>query len=267
MAIPKQNNILEGMVAVVTGAANGNGRAITLRLIADGASVFASDIDGQALQNLMVEVVQTGGSIKTGIFDSAKVSDAEGLVDEAVSHYGRIDILVNNAGAIRAEPFPNVSEETCDWSTSINMKGLYFSMQRAAIHMMKQHSGTIINIASIAGIAGGMTLSPPYAASKSAVLNLTKVAASKLAEFGVTVNAVAPGIVNTAFNWQLDEQIGVGDMGLKPGEFLQDRSTGIPLGRISVPEDVSNVVAFLSGPDASYITGETIVVSGGMVMR
>ena len=181
MAISKQNNILDGMVAVVTGAANGNGRAITLRLIADGASVFASDIDGQALQNLMLDVGQTGGSIKTGIFDSAKVSGAEGLVDEAVKQYGRIDILVNNAGAIRAEAFPNVSEETWDWSTSLNMKGLYFSMQRAAIHMMKQRSGTIINIAYIVGIAGGMTLSPPYAASKSAVINLTKVAASKLA--------------------------------------------------------------------------------------
>ena len=83
----------------------------------------------------------------------------------------------------------------------------------------------------------------------------------------MTVNAVAPGIVDTAFNWELDEQIGVGEMGLEPGEFLQDRSAGIPLGRISVPEDVSNVVAFLSGPDASYITGETLVVSGGMLMR
>ena len=147
------------------------------------------------------------------------------------------------------------------------MKGLYFYMQEAAKRMIEQRSGTIINIASIAGIAGGMTLSPPYAASKAAVINLTKVAAANLAEHGVTVNAVAPGIVDTAFNWTLDEEIGVKQQGLRPGEFMRRRAEGAPLGRISQPEDVANVVAFLSSRDASYITGETIVVSGGMAMR
>jgi NAD(P)-dependent dehydrogenase (short-subunit alcohol dehydrogenase family) len=133
--------------------------------------------------------------------------------------------------------------------------------------MMQQRSGTIINIASVAGIAGGMTLSPPYAASKAAVINLTKVAAAKMAEYGVTVNAVAPGLVDTAFNRNIDEEIGVRQMGLAPGEHLRRRADGIPLARISRPEDVSNVVAFLASPDACYITGETIVVSGGLVMR
>ena len=98
-------------------------------------------------------------------------------------------------------------------------------------------------------------------------INLTKVAAVKMADYGVTVNAVAPGIVDTAFNWTLDKEIGVDELGLPEGEFLRQRADGIPLGRISKPEDVANVVAFLASSDASYITGETIVVSGGLAMR
>jgi NAD(P)-dependent dehydrogenase (short-subunit alcohol dehydrogenase family) len=175
--------------------------------------------------------------------------------------------LVNNAGGIRAEPFPEVSEDGWDWTVDLNMKGPFFYMQEAAKRMVRQGEGTIINVASQAGVSGPGTFSPPYAASKAAVINMTKVAAEKLAGDGVTVNSVAPGVVDTAFNWVLDEQIGVNQMGLSPGEFLKSRADGIPLGRISQPEDVSNVVAFLASPDASYITGETIVVTGGMAMR
>ena len=107
----------------------------------------------------------------------------------------------------------------------------------------------------------------PTRPSKAAVINLTKVAAAKVAEYGVTVNSVAPGIVDTAFNWTLDEEIGVKQLGLDPGEQLKQRAAPVPLGRISQPEDVANVVAFLASPDAAYITGETIVVAGGMAMR
>ena len=113
----------------------------------------------------------------------------------------------------------------------------------------------------------GMTYSPPYAASKAAIINLTKVAAANLAEHGVTVNAVAPGIVETAFNWTLDDLIGVQQMGLSPGEFMERRRDSIPLGRLQQPQDIANVVAFLAGPDASEMTGETVVVSGGLVTR
>jgi 3-oxoacyl-[acyl-carrier protein] reductase len=149
----------------------------------------------------------------------------------------------------------------------LNLKGAFFYMQESARIMMRQKAGTIINIASVAGIAGGMTLSPPYAAAKAAIINLTKVAAAKLASYGVTVNSVAPGIVNTAFNWRLDEEIGVRQLGMKPGEHLKSRAAPVPLGRIGEPEDVAKAVAFLAGPDAAYITGETIVVAGGLVTR
>ena len=264
---PESSHRLAGKVAAVTGAGQGIGRATVLRLAQEGASVFASDIREDLLENLESEVKAIGATIATRIFDAAKAADAPPFVRAVVERYGRIDIMVNNAGGIRTQPFPNVTEETWDWTVNLNLKGPYFYMQEAAKPMIAQKSGTIINVASVAGIAGGMTYSPPYAASKAAIINLTKVAAASLAEYGVTVNAVAPGIVETAFNWTLDDLIGVQQMGLRPGEFMERRRDSIPLGRLQQPQDIANVVAFLVGSDASEMTGETIVVSGGLVTR
>ena len=264
---PESSHRLAGKVAAVTGAGQGIGRATVLRLAQEGASVFASDIREDLLENLESEVKAIGATIATRIFDAAKAADAPPFVRAVVERYGRIDIMVNNAGGIRTQPFPNVTEETWDWTLNLNLKGPYFYMQEAAKPMIAQKSGTIINVASVAGIAGGMTYSPPYAASKAAIINLTKVAAASLAEYGVTVNAVAPGIVETAFNWTLDDLIGIQQMGLRPGEFMERRRASIPLGRLQQPQDIANVVAFLAGSDASEMTGETIVVSGGLVTR
>ena len=264
---PESSHRLAGKVAAVTGAGQGIGRATVLRLAQEGASVFASDIREDLLENLESEVKAIGATIATRIFDAAKAADAPPFVRAVVERYGRIDIMVNNAGGIRTQPFPNVTEETWDWTVNLNLKGPYFYMQEAAKPMIAQKSGTIINVASVAGIAGGMTYSPPYAASKAAIINLTKVAAASLAEYGITVNAVAPGIVETAFNWTLDDLIGVQQMGLRPGEFMERRRASIPLGRLQQPQDIANIVAFLAGSDASEMTGETIVVSGGLVTR
>ena len=264
---PESSHRLAGKVAAVTGAGQGIGRATVLRLAQEGASVFASDIREDLLENLESEVKAIGATIATRIFDAAKAADAPPFVRAVVERYGRIDIMVNNAGGIRTQPFPNVTEKTWDWTLNLNLKGPYFYMQEAAKPMIAQKSGTIINVASVAGIAGGMTYSPPYAASKAAIINLTKVAAANLAEYGITVNAVAPGIVETAFNWTLDDLIGVQQMGLRPGEFMERRRASIPLGRLQQPQDIANIVAFLAGSDASEMTGETIVVSGGLVTR
>lgn len=266
-SMPESSHRLGGKVAAITGTGQGIGREIVLRLAREGALIFASDIREDLLEQLESAVKATGATIATGIFDAAKAADALGFIQAVVERYGRIDIMVNNAGGIRTQPFPDVTEETWDWTLNLNLKGPYFYMQEAVKPMRAQKSGTIINIASVAGIAGGMTYSPPYAASKAAIINLTKVAAANLAEHGVTVNAVAPGIVETAFNWTLDDLIGVQQMGLSPGEFMERRRDSIPLGRLQQPQDIANVVAFLAGPDASEMTGETVVVSGGLVTR
>ena len=256
---------LEGKVAAVTGAASGIGEA-TVRLFAEeGARVSFADLDGDRGTSIASEIAASGGEALFVETDVAREAECAAFVKNTADHFGQLDILVNNAGAIRAQPFPEVTEETWDWVMDLNLKGAYFYMQEAAKRMAEQRSGTIVNIASVAGIAGGMTLSPPYAGAKAALINLTKVAAAKMAEYGVTVNAVAPGIVNTAFNWNLDEEIGVGQLGMKEGEHLEQRCEPIPMGRIGEPEDVANAVAFLAGPDAAYITAETLIVSGGLV--
>ena len=266
-AAPEPSRRLVGKIAAVTGAGQGIGRATVLRLAQDGASIFASDIREDLLEKLEDQIKATGATIATKLFDAAKAADAAPFVKAVIEQYGGIDIMVNNAGGIRTQPFPEVTEETWDWTINLNLKGPYFYMQEAAKPMVTQKRGTIINIASVAGIAGGMTYSPPYAASKAAIINLTKVAAANLAEHGITVNAVAPGIVETAFNWTLDDLIGVQQMGLSPGEFMERRRASVPLGRLQQPQNIANVVAFLAGPDASEMTGETIVVSGGLVTR
>ena len=264
---PESSRRLAGKVVAITGAGQGIGRETVLRLAREGASIFASDIREDLLEQLESDLKATGATIATAIFDAAKAADAPSFIQAVVEQYGRIDIMVNNAGGIRTQPFPDVTEEIWDWTIDLNLKGPYFYMQEAAKPMIAQKSGTIINIASVAGIAGGMTYSPPYAASKAAIINLTKVAAANLAEHGVTVNAVAPGIVETAFNWTLDDLIGVQQMGLSPGEFMERRRDSVPLGRLQQPQNIANVVAFLAGPDASEMTGETVVVSGGLVTR
>lgn len=256
---------LKGKIAAVTGAGAGNGKATALRLGRDGATLFISDIDQERLDATLRALRDSGIEAEGEIFDASKAADAGKFVQAVTTKYERLDVLVNNAGAIRAQPFPDVTEETWDWVMDLNLKGAFFYMQEVAKQMAKQRSGTIVNIASVAGIAGGMTLSPPYAGAKSAIINLTKVAAAKMAEYGVTVNAVAPGIVNTAFNWNLDDEIGVQQLGMEEGEHLKQRCEPIPLGRIAEPEDVANAVAFLAGPDAAYITAETLIVAGGLV--
>ena len=258
---------LENQVAIVTGAGQGNGRAIALRLASDGAMVFGTDLRPDLLNELEDTARKSELKIATGVYDASKPADADALVAQVVDAYGWLDIMVNNAGAIWAAPFPDVTEEIWDRTMDLNLKGLYFHMQAAARPMIKQGGGVIINLASIAGVNPGITLSPPYAASKAAVMNLTMSAAMKVAEHGVRVNGVAPGIVDTAFNRNLDRILGVEQEGLPEGEWMRRRGSGIPLGRVSVPEDVAGVVAFLAGPDAAYMTGETVLISGGLVVR
>ena len=252
---------LEGKVAVVTGAAQGNGRAIAIRLAREGAAILVNDIDAAGADAVVGEISTIGRAISV-VGDVAAEATWATIVAAAVADLGSLDILVNNAGLIRPFPFGQVTEADWDLTIAVNARSVLFGTQAASAVMAA--GGSIVNVSSIAG-RGAPTLSPPYAASKAAVISLTISAARALAPRGIRVNAVCPGIIDTAFNWRLDELLGQQAQGLPPGEFLRRRWETVPLGRIGTPDDVAGVVAFLVGPDAAYITGQSLNVDGGLV--
>jgi NAD(P)-dependent dehydrogenase (short-subunit alcohol dehydrogenase family) len=159
-----------------------------------------------------------------------------------------------------------VTERDWDETFAVNACGLFFCMQAVAPLMIRRGAGAIVNVSSIAG-RGSASLSPPYAASKTAVLSLTQQAARALARHGVRVNAVCPGIVDTDFNWRLDDLIGVRQQGLAAGEFMKQRAATVPLGRLADPDDVARVIVFLASAAGGYITGQAVTVDGGFLMH
>jgi len=229
---------LSGRVALVTGAAQGNGRAIARALAGHGADLVL-------------------------VADCSDVAAIRATVAQVREKFGKLDVLVNNAGILRISSFPDIAEADYDATFDLNVKGAFYLMQEGQALMSA--GAAIVNIASVAGV-DGRTLSAPYAASKAALISLTKTLARALAPRGITVNAVAPGLIDTEFNRLLDQKLGVEQQGLPPGEFIRRRAADIPLGRVGTSEDVAGIVAFLTSPAASYITGETVIVSGGWVI-
>jgi NAD(P)-dependent dehydrogenase (short-subunit alcohol dehydrogenase family) len=257
---------LAGMVALVTGAGQGNGRAIAIRLARGGAAVAVNDLREETAVGVVDEIRTLGENATAIPADVRDVRQIETMLQRTVGELGRIDILVNNAGLIRANPLGEVTEADWDETFAVNARGLFFCLQSAARIMVDQGSGVIVNIASVAGRgSAGLSLSPPYAASKAAVINLTQQTARALAAKNVRVNAVCPGLIDTAFNWRLEEEVGVKRRGLAYGDFLKERIAGVPLGRIGTPEDVANAVALLASPHSSYITGQSLNVDGGII--
>jgi meso-butanediol dehydrogenase/(S,S)-butanediol dehydrogenase/diacetyl reductase len=256
--------VLSGKVALVTGAGQGNGRAIALALADAGADVAVNDLRQESVEPVTDEVARLGRRSFAAVADVTQTSQIDEMVARTVAALGRLDILVNNAGLIRANSFGDVTEDDWDRTMAVNARGLFFCMQSAARVMVEQRSGTIINIASVAG-RGTHSLSPPYAASKASAIVLAQQAARALAPHGVTVNSVCPGLIDTDFNQRLDDEIGVRRQGLAPGEYVRQRIAGVPLGRIGTPQDVANVVVFLASPVASYITGQQVTVDGGIL--
>jgi meso-butanediol dehydrogenase/(S,S)-butanediol dehydrogenase/diacetyl reductase len=252
---------LAGKVALVTGAGQGNGRAIALRLAADGAAIGVNDLNGDSAQATATEIERSGRRSLEAAADVSQLADVRAMVARVVAELGRLDILVNNAGLIRVNPFGAVSEQDWDVTFGVNARGLFFCSQEAA--QVMPPGSTIINISSTAG-RGVPSLSPPYAASKAAVINLTQNCARALAASGIRVNAVCPGIIDTDFNHRLDRLIGVEQQGLAPGEFLRQRAQTVLMKRLGTADEVASVVSFLAGPDSSYITGQSINVDGGI---
>tara|TARA_B100000530_G_scaffold95558_1_gene59014 strand:- start:93 stop:842 length:750 start_codon:yes stop_codon:yes gene_type:complete len=240
-------------IAVITGAARGNGRATAFSLGKSGYSLYLTDLNSQELEEAITDMKNEGIDASGGVYDASIISDAKVLVEDVIKNFGRIDILVNNAGASKPVKFPDVDEETWDWVLDLNLKGPYFIMQEAAKHMMKQKSGVIINIASISS-SGGMTSSPSYAIAKAGVVTMTVTAAAYLAEYGIRVNAVSPGIVNTQFHDEVK---------ISNPNVLDQQVKSIPLGRLAEPEDIASTISFIVSEEANYITGEVITVGGG----
>lgn len=245
--------LLKDKVAIVTGGGRGIGREIALALAAQGANLVLVDVDETTL-NQTAKDIQTKGVKALGIkADVTSVADADRVADEAAKTLGRIDILVNNAGITRDNLIMRMKEDEWDRVLAINLKGTFNFTKAVSRYMMKARSGRIVNIASVIGI-GGNAGQANYAASKGGVIALTKSAAKEFAPRNINVNAVAPGFIQTAMTEVLNDDV---------KNKMMER---IPLQRLGTTKDVADAVLFLVSDASSYITGQVLVVDGGMIM-
>lgn len=243
----------EGRVAVVTGGAKGIGRAVTRALAAGGAKVVLSGRDESALNEACAEIRAQGGEAVSAAGDVALEADANALCEKALQAFGKAEILINNAGVTRDGLLLRMSDQDWDQVLDTNLKGAFHCIRAFARPMVKQRWGRIVNVSSVIGLIGNAGQAN-YAASKAGLLGLTKAVAKELASRHITVNAVAPGFIETAMTGALTEKV-------REGLLAQ-----IPLGRLGSPEDVAHAVAFLCSEQAGYVTGQVLTVDGGMVM-
>lgn len=245
---------LANKVAIVTGSTRGIGKAVAEHLAAQGARVAVCGRNGDTAVQVAEAIVARGGTARGFQCDVTLDDDVHNLIRDVQEAYGSVDILVNNAGITRDTLLMRMKEADWDQVMEVNVKALYRCAKAVLRPMMKQRSGRIINITSVIGIMGNVGQAN-YAAAKAAVIGFTKSLAKEAASRGITVNAIAPGYIATEMTDALDEKI-------------QERILeAIPLGTIGQPEDVAHAVAFLASDESRYITGHTLVVDGGLVMR
>jgi len=248
------NKLLDGKVAVVTGASRGIGRAIALELAGRGARVVVNyNRSADAAADVVAAIEADGGQATAVQADVSDLSQAQALIQAAVKAYGRLDVLVNNAGVTRDQLILMMKEEDWDTVVRVNLKSMFNTCKAAARVMLRQRYGRIVNISSVSGIAGqgGQT---NYSAAKAGVIGFTKSLAKELGSRQVTVNVVAPGLIPTDLTADLAE------------ELCQKAIDLTPLGRLGRAEEVAYAVAFLASDEAAFITGAVLPVDGGLVM-
>ena len=245
---------LKEKVAVITGGAQGIGRAIALQLASEGSNLVLSDVDEAKVQATAAEIAKEKGVQAIGVKGNVSViADCEKLVDAALDKFSRIDILINNAGITRDNLLMRMSDDEWDAVIAVNLKGVFNCTKAAIRPMMKARQGRIVNIASVVGQMGNAGQAN-YSASKGGVISLTKTCAREFASRNILVNAIAPGFIRTRMTDALTEE--------QKKKLLEL----IPLGRLGEPEDVARVALFLCSEESSYITGHVVSVNGGMYL-
>jgi len=242
---------LEGKVAVITGGSRGIGRAIAMRLSAEGAKVVICGRNLEAAEEVVAEIETAGATGMAVAADVSRESEAEALIQASITRFGRLDILVNNAGITKDGLLVRMKEEDWDTVLNVNLKGAFFTTRAALRPMLRARGGRIVNISSIAGTMG-IPGQANYSAAKAGLIGFTKAVAKEVASRSITVNAVAPGFIETEMTAVLPED--------RKRIYLSQ----IPIGRFGDPTEVAALVSFLVSEAAGYITGQVITIDGGL---
>ncbi len=256
--------LLTDKVALVTGAGNGIGRACAIALAEAGAHVVVVDINSATAEQAAASVMGFQRRSMALTADVGDVGEIDRIVRETMAEFGRIDIAVNNAGVTRRADIMDLTEADWDRIHRVNAKGVFFCLQRVAREMIPRREGRIINIASIAGRGYAGASNAAYAASKGAVISLTKTASQQLAKHNLNVNSICPGVTRSALS-DANLRVRAQNEGLTIEEMERRRAAVIPLNRVNDPEDIAAMAVFLASPGARNITGQCYNVDGGLV--
>ena len=248
---------LKGKVALVTGASSGIGRATAQALATHGARVAINfHRNNTGAEAARAEIVSAGGSALVFQADVTRASEVQSLVEQTIAEFGPVDILVNNAGSlVERLKILELTEERWDEVIDLNLKSAFLCSKAVAASMIERKSGVIINVSSIAGRTGGALGAIHYSAAKGGLITFTKGLAKELAPFGVRVNAVSPGVIDTPYHERFSS-----------AEMMKTYTAQVPLGRVGTPAEVGKVICFLASDASSYLAGETIEINGGMFM-
>ena len=251
----------KGRVALVTGGARGIGRAVAERFAEDGATVVVCDLDKAAVDEAARGIAdQYKGTTLGFACDVSKRAEVESMMDALVAQAGRLDILVNNAGVTRDNLIHKMTDDDWDGVMAVHLRGTFLCSQAAQKAMVKNQYGRIVNISSTSALGNRGQVN--YSAAKAGPQGFTRTLALELGRFGITVNAVAPGFIDTEMTRKSAER-----RGLDPEEYKAERAKGIPVQRVGVPRDVANLVCFLASDEASFVSGQIVYVSGGPETR